>query len=137
MITCALASRHLGSQPTSRSLTLVNTGLHQPGCLSAESTQHGVMQRFKQNTVISTCEQLAITQSLQSCHVVNNAGGRTCLFTACYLSRHSIFNNRVMNSTKTPLTSLSSLQISNTQPASLFIALSQAPSSSVRLFPCI
>lgn len=44
--------------------SLVRTGLHQPGCVSAESTQHGFMQRFKQHM---PQKHLAIT-ALQPCH---------------------------------------------------------------------
>ena len=41
--TCALALSHLESPATPRSPTLVQSSLHQPGCLSTEGTQHGFM----------------------------------------------------------------------------------------------
>ncbi len=77
MTTCALAFSYLESPPTPRSPTLVHTGLHQPGCLSAESTQHGFMQCFEQHSYQHMLpKHLAIITSLQSCHVAD-------MFSAC------------------------------------------------------
>ena len=63
-------STDLESPRTARSPTVVHTGLHQLGCLSAENTQHGFTQRFEQRSYQHMLQkQLVEKTSLQSYHV--------------------------------------------------------------------
>ncbi len=72
VITYASPFNYLKSPQTTTSPTLVHTGLHQPGCLSAESMQHGYKQCFEQHTYQHMLQtHLKITTSLQSCHVAD------------------------------------------------------------------